>query len=854
VSCTDPSGLLAEPRHALAIERPSPLCVPIVATIRELLEMGTLPSPDLPSAARQALLAYYGERAHDLVFEVAANLSTAPRDWAVSFEATTTTEGLAVKPKQWRPRWLSTDEADPAAALWKSEVRRSSDEITADPFFTELLGYTTYNDVAQRRAIYSILVAPAGSTHLVTLPTGSGKTSVALAPSLLWARRRGGTAIFVVPTVTLAVDLESRARPLVEKLFPESADVHLAYLGDRDPVSRARIRERLRDGSQSIVFATPEALLGTLKGSLYAAARSGLLVSLVIDEAHIVGEWGTEFRPEFQSLAGLRRGLLRAVREAHFQDFTTILLTATLTQEHLRTLTAHFSEGSGATRTSPTLTASVVLRPEPSYWFANCASEGDRHLRVLELAAYLPRPIVFYTTKRSSARELHALLYQAGYRRLGIVTGETDSEARSAVLRGLGPNPSDSRIDIVVATSAFGLGIDNPHIRSIVHACVPESIDRLYQEVGRAGRDGLASLSIVLATEEDHAIARQIGRKKIITVERARERWLGMMASAEHVGGSDDLVRVDLPARPADLVWDSDLNEDWNVRVLNLMARAGYVELEDEPRVPIEIGAEGAPFVTPAKQLLRVLRNDLSDHTSWEAFDQVRAAARASELRSLASVDAATRSDRDIAEVLAEAYRIRPEGGLPYNVAPQLSCGGCGFCRANRIHPYEGPTPLPELGSQSALPPEILAFFRQMGSTIVATYRPPVGIRSRAEWTRDCWDLTRVLVGRGLRLLIFPESLRAMETFRSLHRSALGGFALFGTMDDLTLLDRLPSVVILDKEMVSKAPLSQLLSRDGTTPRVVVLPENTADPEYRTSTLEASRAPVFAIRALIEKI
>src|SRR5204863_6879752 len=130
-------------------------------------------------------------------------------------------------------------------------------------------------------------------------------------------------------------------------------------------------------------------------------------------------------------------------------------------------------------------------------------------------------------------KKWHARLFSAGYRRLMLVAGETGADERRQAITRL----REGTVDLVVATSAFGLGVDQEDVRAVVHACIPETIDRFYQEVGRGGRDGRASLSLVLHCRRDRRVAQGINQTKLITREKAEARLRAMLAKAELLGG-----------------------------------------------------------------------------------------------------------------------------------------------------------------------------------------------------------------------------------------------------------------------------------------------------------------------------
>src|SRR5262249_29245097 len=148
----------------------------------------------------------------------------------------------------------------------------------------------------------------------------------------------GGLTVVVVPTVALALDQEERFRNLLRdhEQGRRWSGLSLAYHGGLDSEAKNGIRDGIRNGSLPIVFVSAEAAVGALRGPLFDAARQGRLRTFAIDEAHVVSQWGQSFRPEFQSIAGLREALLAVCPEG--AAFRTLLLSATLTAESFETL------------------------------------------------------------------------------------------------------------------------------------------------------------------------------------------------------------------------------------------------------------------------------------------------------------------------------------------------------------------------------------------------------------------------------------------------------------------------------------------------------------------------------------
>lgn len=182
----------------------------------------------------------------------------------------------------------------------------------------------------------------------------------------------------------------------------------------------------------------------------------------------------------------------------------TLMLSATLTNSSRETLRAFFGTDGAFERI-----AALQLRLEPDFWIAPFSTEQTRIDRVVEALHHAPLPAVLYVTQVDDADDWHARLVAEGFRRIRKLHGKTGRAEREEIVAQW----RDGLLDIVVGTSAFGLDIDYPHARSIIHACVPETLDRFYQEVGRSGRDGHASLSLIVPTGRDFATADMINQQ-----------------------------------------------------------------------------------------------------------------------------------------------------------------------------------------------------------------------------------------------------------------------------------------------------------------------------------------------------
>lgn len=596
--------------------------------------------------------------------------------------------------KVWARPWNPGSPEGPAAAAAEYDLtqvylgrdspqHRRLDECPADPFWATSLGHSHYLSIGQRQAARTVALAPAGSTTIICLPTGHGKTDVVLASALL-AHRGRGMCLIMVPTVMLAIDLERRIRQIVRGEGIEPSGSRYAYVGDMPDEDRRQVIDAIRSGQQRVLIAAPEAVAMSLLKPLGDAAEAGLLNYFVIDEAHLVEQWGNDFRPSFQTIASQRHDWIRKAPEG--QAPRTIAMSATLTALQVETLEALF----GAPGPTEIVWASQ-LRSEPSYYVEFFPSETSRQAAVTRAVTLLPRPLALYVSRREDATEWASRLRAAGLQRVIEVTGKSADTERRAALEGWSARSADglplpSRFDVIVGTSALGLGVDLPDVKTVVHACVPETVDRYYQEVGRGGRDGSPCLSYLVTAPSDLHVAEELNAQAIITPERAWERWRAMFQRHEAVRGST--YRIDLDARPTDLSAGYGRNRIWNVRVLNLMARAGLISLHvpESPQRNHEQDEEAWRAHLAAFYETIAARSDVSlrdsqanDPTHFRAtLASTRKNILDSQRAALARLRTALQGDRCISEVLADYYIVyRPDG--PLLTSPW--CRGCPYCR-----------------------------------------------------------------------------------------------------------------------------------------------------------------------------
>ena len=442
---------------------------------------------------------------------------------------------------------------------------------SGDATLAKHTGFNAYKSFEQKVAVHTALNLPKGHTLLISLPTGGGKSLV----TQLLASVSEGLTVVIVPTVALALDQYHAAR----QNLTDGTGIY-CYRGEQSEIERTTIFKALKDKKARILFTSPEAILknSELHRILDAAAKSHYLVNVVVDEAHVVPDWGVFFRPDFQIFSIL----LKKWKRESDEFIRTFLLSATLSDDVVDTLFSLFgSEGKNAQ------VRCDALRQEPRFYFHSAKSKKEQTDKTIEAIKLLPKPMVVYVLEPREAKDLQKKLRQVGYKNIPTFTGETKEADRDKILTGW----KNHDYDVVIATSAFGIGVDKPDVRTIIHACCPENLSRFYQEVGRGGRDRLPSLSLFIPyqsrydSEGDVRRALGLVNKRVLTVERSVIRWKGMLCNPAAMIDADECV-LNTSATPATMTdeeveYAGNRNVAWNVNLLLFLHRTGFIDLLD---------------------------------------------------------------------------------------------------------------------------------------------------------------------------------------------------------------------------------------------------------------------------------
>ncbi len=372
--------------------------------------------------------------------------------------------------------------------------------------------------------------AVGGRDVLAVMPTGYGKSAVYQLAGVL----RAGPTVVVSPLIALQADQRAG---LEERLGSGSAVV---INSTQSETVCAAAWEALAAGSAEFVFLAPEQLARDEVVDRLRALEVGLFV---VDEAHCVSSWGHDFRPDYLTLGTVVEQLGRP---------PVVALTAT---------------GSGPVREEVVdrlgLTQPLVLvrgfdRPNLRLEVTRYEDDSDKTSAVIEQVVALPAPgIVYVATRKDSER--YAEQYAERGLRAAAYHGTLPAKERRRVHEAF----REDELDVVVATSAFGMGIDKPNVRFVVHEAVPESVDSYYQEIGRAGRDGLDATTTLHYRQED------LGLRVFYTSRAPKPAALGAVY--------DVLREADAALKVAAIARASGLSARRVTAVANLLEEAGVV-------------------------------------------------------------------------------------------------------------------------------------------------------------------------------------------------------------------------------------------------------------------------------------
>ena len=424
--------------------------------------------------------------------------------------------------------------------------------------------FRTFKSIEQQLAVMGALRVPAGYTAMVAMSTGGGKSLITQTVSYQYDN---SLTIIIVPTISLMLDQQRNASSIIK---PDNKKEIMYYHSgcNVDELISALDKNLVR-----MLFISPEALIKNIRiqDSILKANSKGYLKNLVIDEAHIIIEWGASFRVDFQCLDSFKRLLVK-----DNPSLRTYLLSATFSKKVVDNLKMFYGDDDRWIEIRLD-----ALRKEPRFDIIKCNSYTEKHDRIKELVCKLPRPMIIYVNSPDDAEKVQHELAKVGFDNTRIFTGKTKSIDRERIINEW----ISDKFDLMIATCAFGVGVDKKDVRTVIHSYIPSSADQYYQECGRGGRDGLPCLSVMLYTDDDIKATMSM-TQKVLTVEKLCGRWFSMLNNRKTNIRLDSIV-IDTSVKPNYSDTDSfyvDVNNadiTWNVYVILLLRRARMIEITD---------------------------------------------------------------------------------------------------------------------------------------------------------------------------------------------------------------------------------------------------------------------------------
>ncbi len=445
----------------------------------------------------------------------------------------------------------------------------------------EYFGFDAFRP-GQEQAVRAAAGPPARDV-LVVMPTGAGKSLCYQLPALM----RDDLTLVVSPLVSLM-------RDQVDALAVAAPGRAALVNAQQDAAENRLALERAAAGDLRLLYVAPERFSSAPFLEAMRATKIGLFV---VDEAHCVSQWGHDFRPDYFRLADAARWL---------QAEAIIASTATATPQVANDIATRLG------LRDPVRVSTGFDRPNLSFGVIPCASTQAKHRHIgAALSTPGATPAIVYAGTRAGAEKLADRLSASLEGAVGVYHAGLGRDQRTEVQRRF----MDGRLDVVVATNAFGMGIDKADVRTVCHESVPGSVEAYYQEAGRAGRDGAPARALLFAEGRDKGLhvffiqRGEIGDDAVATIARRLE-----------MRANDG--RYDLGADELASVLGSDRDGGDQVRaVIGHLARAGVIR--PAPSSPDRIrGRIEGPFDSRARAACKLSAGD-AQRARWSQYRTV---------------------------------------------------------------------------------------------------------------------------------------------------------------------------------------------------------------------------------------
>ena len=323
-----------------------------------------------------------------------------------------------------------------------------------------------------------------GKSLLAIFPTGGGKSLTFQLPALMAGHAMHGLTVVISP-------LQSLMKDQVDNLADRGITDAVTINGMLDPITRSLSIQRVQDGEASLLYISPEMLRSKTIEKILIARH---VVRFVIDEAHCFSSWGQDFRVDYLYIGKFIRQYQQ--KKQCKSPIPVSCFTATAKQKVIQDICDYFKQ---TLNLDLELFASTASRTNLHYSVIHLESDNDKYLKLRELVAESNCPTIVYVSRTKRTQELAAKLTRDGYKALPF-NGKMEADEKIANQDAF----MNDQVHIIVATSAFGMGVDKKDVGLVVHYDISDSLENYVQEAGRAGRDpGLSARCYVLYSDND---------------------------------------------------------------------------------------------------------------------------------------------------------------------------------------------------------------------------------------------------------------------------------------------------------------------------------------------------------------
>ncbi|MCW4468319.1 RecQ family ATP-dependent DNA helicase [Flavobacterium sp. MFBS3-15] len=446
--------------------------------------------------------------------------------------------------------------------------------------FFDFNAYRTYGgEPLQEKAVQA---AVSNKSLLAVFPTGGGKSITFQVPALMSAENSKGLTVVISP-------LQSLMKDQVDNLEKNNITEAVTINGLLDPIERAKSFERIEDGSASILYISPESLRSKTIEKLILGRK---VARFVIDEAHCFSSWGQDFRVDYLYIGDF----IKFIQEKkNLEDSIPVsCFTATAKQKVIEDIRDYFSKKLSL---DLELFTSKASRTNLQYKVFEKQNEEEKYLAARDLIEEKNCPTIIYVSRTYKAKKLAKKLTEDGFSARpyhGKMEKQDKTENQDAFLNG--------ETQIMVATSAFGMGVDKKDVGLVIHYEISDSLENYVQEAGRAGRDeNISADCFVLFNEEDLSKHFILLNQTKLSIKEIQQVWKAIK----------DITK-----------FRSKVSNS----ALEIARRAGWDDnvVEIETRVTTAIAAlEDAGYLKRGQNMPRVFANSILSKNAQEAIDKI---------------------------------------------------------------------------------------------------------------------------------------------------------------------------------------------------------------------------------------